>query len=217
MVSPLQLKSEANISPSFQLQQYLAAFGEKFTLTTQWKEFLALTNQKGFLISLAMKRNFEPSLSLKVKGLKVNTPIQLKMIFYDQIHHHLIYWRIFASSNLSRMHYLRGLVVVFGFPWLCPGLEFASMNLNLTGDRSQSAPFNPCIEICTAAEYNWILTFGNSWFRHLRHLFCFRRQTWRSRICRSPTSGRRPSTSQTLSWLLASASFTGSCCFQSFC
>ena len=54
-------------------------------------------------------------------------------------------------------------------PWLCPGLEFASMNLNLTGDRSQSAPFNPCIEICTA-EYNWILTFGNSWFRHSRHL-----------------------------------------------
>ena len=99
-------------------------------------------------------------------------------------------------------------------PWLCPGLEFASMNLNLTGDRSQSAPFNPCIEICTA-EYNWILTFGISWFRHSRHLFCSRRQTWRSRSCRSPTSGRRPSTSQTLSWLLASASFTGWCCFQS--
>ena len=54
-------------------------------------------------------------------------------------------------------------------PWLCPGLEFASMNLNLTGDRSQSAPFNPCIEICTA-EYNWILTFGNSWSGHSRHL-----------------------------------------------
>ena len=65
-----------------------------------------------------MKRNFEPSLSLEVKGLKVNTPIQLKIIFYDQIHHHLIYrriLRIFALSNLSRMHYLRGLVVVFGF------------------------------------------------------------------------------------------------------
>ena len=43
------------------------------------------------------------------------------------------------------MHYPRGcdgLVVVFGFAMDWPELEFASLNLNLTANRSQSAPLN---------------------------------------------------------------------------
>ena len=43
------------------------------------------------------------------------------------------------------MHYPRGcdgLVVVFGSAVDLANLEFASLNLNLTDDRSQSAPLN---------------------------------------------------------------------------
>ena len=57
------------------------------------------------------------------------------------------------------MHYPRGcdgLVVVFGFAVDWPELEFASLNLNLTGDRSQSAPLNLSEQLTTElhiAEY----------------------------------------------------------------
>ena len=72
------------------------------------------------------------------------------------------------------MHYPRGwdgVMVVLGFTVDLPGLEFASLNLNLTGDRSQSAPLNLSEQLTTElhiAEY-----YSKNDFSHL-----FRRQTW---------------------------------------
>ena len=50
-------------------------------------------------------------------------------------------------------------MVVNGFAVDLPGLEFASLNLNLTANRSQSAPLNfsaQGTELNIIAEYSWV-------------------------------------------------------------
>ena len=72
-----------------------------------------------------------------------------------------------VTGNPPRMQEVA--MVVNGFAVDLPGLEFASLNLNLTANRSQSAPLNfsaQGTELNIIAEYSWVRKNG---FWHLNH------------------------------------------------